>query len=123
MQFLIQFLRDIDKAVKKFSIPPELILNSDQTPSSYISVGRSTMSSSGAKTVAIKGLTDKCNITNFVISLAGEFLPMQIIYAGKTIARHPHGVTFPVFQNSKHWSSEEETLKLIDNIIHPYLAC
>lgn len=91
----IQFLRDVDKSVKEFSIPHELILNSDQTPSSYVSVCRSTMSASGAKAVAIKGLTDKRNITlNFVISLAGEFLPMQIIYAGKTTACHPRGVTF-----------------------------
>ena len=87
----IQFLHDIDKAVKEFSIPPKLILNSDQTLSSYVSVGRSTMSSSRAKTVPIKGLTDKCNITlNFVISLAGEFLPMQIIYSGKITACWSH---------------------------------
>lgn len=85
------------------------------------------MSSSGAKTVAIKGLTDKRNITlNFVISLAGEFLPMQIIYAWKTTACYPRGVTFPtgfcISQNPKHWSNEDETLKLIDKIIHPYLV-
>ena len=67
------------KTIKKCAIPPELVLNSDQTPSSYASVGRSTMASRGAKTVAIKGYTDKRNITlNFVVTLAGEFLPMQI---------------------------------------------
>ena len=77
--------------------------------------------------MAIKGLTDKCNITlNFVISLAGEFLPMQIIYVGKTTACHPCVVSFPsgfcVSQNPKHWSNEEETLKLIDKIIHHYFV-
>ena len=39
------FLRCIDKTIKKYAIPPELVLNSDQTPSSYVSVGRSTMAS------------------------------------------------------------------------------
>ena len=36
----LQFLRDIKGVMKKFDIPPELVLNSDQTPSSYVSVGR-----------------------------------------------------------------------------------
>ena len=55
----LSFLTDIDKCIKKHKIPPEL--NADQTP--------------------IKGLTDKRNITlTFVISLAGEFLPMQLIF-------------------------------------------
>ena len=77
--------------------------------------------------MAIKGPTDKRNIIlNFVISLAGEFLPMQIIYAGKTTACHLCGVTFPlgfcISRNPKHWSSEEETLKLVNKIIHPYLV-
>ena len=55
----LHYLHDIEKAIKTYSIPPELVLNSDQTPSSYISVGRSTMASHGAKTVATKGFTDE----------------------------------------------------------------
>ena len=44
--------------------------------------------------------------------------------AGKTKASHLRGFTFPIefciIQNTKHWSNEEETLKLIDTIINPY---
>ena len=85
------------------------------------------MASRGAKTVAIKGYTDKRNITlNFVVTLAGEFLPMQIIYKGKTEASQPRGVKFPsgflVTQNPKHWSNEAETLNLIEKIINPYVV-
>ena len=51
---------------------------------------------------------------------------MQIIYAGKTTACHPRGVHFPagflVSQNVRHWSNEEETLKLIDTVLHPYVV-
>ena len=73
-----------------FNIPAELILNSDQTPSSYVSVGKKTIAARGSMSVLIKGLTDKRNITlNFVISLSGEFLPVQIIYGGKTKASLP----------------------------------
>ena len=70
------FLREVDQKRKEHSIPPELVLNSDQTPSSYVSVGKSTMALRGSKSVPIKGLSDKRNITlTFVITLSGEFLP------------------------------------------------
>lgn len=122
-----RFLHAILKATSKHSIPAALVLNSDQTPSSYVSVGKSTMAVKGSTTVPIEGLTDKWNITlNFVISLSGKFLPIQIIYSGKTTACQHCGVTFPrgfsVTQNPKHWSNEQETLKLIDEIIKPYIV-
>ena len=76
--------------------------------------------------VPIQGLKDKRNITlTFVVSLSGEFLPMQIIYAGKTKASLPRGFVFPkgfsLSQNPQHWSNETETLKLTDEIINPYV--
>ena len=122
----IQFITEIDAKMKEFNIPPELILNADQTPSSYISVGRSTMAQRRSKDVAVKGLGDKRNITvTFVVTLSGEFLPMQIIYGGKTKAslprfQFPKG--FSLSQNPKHWSNEQETLRLIQEIINPYLV-
>ena len=71
-------------------IPPELVLNSDQTPSSYVSVGKSTMARKGSTAIPIKGVTDKRAITlNFVVTLANDFLPMQVIYSGKTQASQP----------------------------------
>ena len=81
------YLQDIDSKIKKCGIPPELVLNSDQTPSSYVhvSVGKSTMARKGSTTIPIKGVTDKRAITlNFVVTLANDFLPMQVIYTGKT---------------------------------------
>ena len=47
------FLGDIMHYIKHHSIPPDLILNADQTPSSYVSVGKQTMASCGAKSVPI----------------------------------------------------------------------
>ena len=121
-----EFLNDIKEKMTLYSIPPELVLNSDQTSSSYVSVGKSTMHDCGANSVPIQGLKDKRNITlTFVVSLSGEFLPMQIIYAGKSKASLPRGFIFPkgfsLSQNPQHWSNETETLKLIDEIINPYV--
>ena len=81
----LTFLINISRAITQHKIPPELVLNADQTASSYVSVGRMTMASKNSSSVPIKGLTDKRNLTlTFVISLSGEFSPMQIIYQGKT---------------------------------------
>lgn len=44
----IQFTSDIDGKIKEFNIPAELVLNANQTPSSYVSVGRSTMAARGS---------------------------------------------------------------------------
>ena len=123
------YLQDIDSKIKKDGIPPELVLKSDQTPSSYVSVGKSTMAQKGSTAIPIKGVTDKRAITlNFVVTLANDFLPMQVIcmYSGKTQASQPRDFKFPsgfcVTQNPKHWSNESETLKLIDEIISPYVT-
>ena len=76
-----------------------------QTPLSHVSVGKSTMALHGAKSVAIKGLTDKRNIAlSFVVSLSGEFLPMQIIYGGKTnlVDLHSNRINPYVTRLKKH---------------------
>ena len=84
------YLCDISEKRVKFNIPPELIINADQTPSSYVSVGKCTMDSCGSKSVPIKGLSNKRNITlTITITLSGNILPFQIIYAGKTKACMP----------------------------------
>ena len=120
-------LSDIYNCIKQHKIPPELILHADQTPSSYVSVGRMTMAATNSQSVPIKGLIDKRNITlTFVISLSGEFLPLQIIYQGKTKASLPRNFSFPksfrASQNPKHYSNEAETIGLIDSVINPYLV-
>ena len=84
------------------------------------------MAPRNSSSALIKGLTDKRSITlTFVISLSGNFLPMQIIYQGKTTASQPRNFQFPkgffVSQNPKHYSNETETLSLIDKVIKPYV--
>ena len=42
------YLSDVNDKSTKYNIPPELVLNADQTPSSYVSVGRRTMDLRGS---------------------------------------------------------------------------
>lgn len=60
----LTYLSDIGNCIKQHKIPPELILNADQTPSSYLSLGRMTRAATNSQSVTIKGLTDKRNIIN-----------------------------------------------------------
>ena len=54
---------------------------------SYITVGNTTLEFSGAQSVPVKGKGKGKQITGtFSVTAAGKFLPMQLIYAGKTNA-------------------------------------
>ena len=83
-----------------------------------------TMAKREEKSVPVKGLTDKRNITlTYAVTFSGDFLPMQIIYGGKTDRSQPRGVVFPkgfhVTHNEKHWSNETETVNFIEQVINP----
>ena len=74
---------------------------------------------------AIHGCDDKRTITaTFVITLAGEFLPIQLIYGGKTLQslpRYQFPNSFSLSVNEKHYSNRNESLKLFNEIVIPYI--
>ena len=93
---------------------------------SYVSREKSTFSSKGSKNVPIKGLDDKRQITvTFVVSATGSFLPIQLIYQGKSKRCLPK-FTFPsnfhVTFTPNHWSNLEKCEDLFKVIIFPYLS-
>jgi len=88
-------LFEIKVVVALEQIPPELIINFNQTGLKYVPVGDWTMAKEGSKSVPITGLEDKHQITAvFAGTLSGMFLPPQLIYQGKTKACLPK-VDFP----------------------------
>ena len=79
-----QFHYDIVSKIEKHKIPDSLIMNLDQTPSYLVPCKKFTMAKKGSSNVTIHGCDDKRTITaTFVITLSGEFLPIQLIYGGK----------------------------------------
>ena len=84
------------------------------------------MEMKGAKRVHIAGISDKRQITSvFCATLAGELLPFQLIYQGKTTACLP-AYKFPgdwhVTLTPNHWSNENKMIGYIGKIIVPYRA-
>ena len=115
----------IDNALK-YSIPDELIINVDQTPSKFVATDKMTMAAKGEKHISRAGATDKRAITvTLCETLDGHILPFQLIYTGKTERSLPN-VKFPrgfcLAYNPKHWSNENETLRLIEDVLVPYIA-
>ena len=83
------------------------------------------MAQKGAKRIEMIGLDDKRQITAVVCgTLSGDFLPMQLIYTGKTTACLPT-IKFPkdwlLSFTPNHWSNEEKTKEYLESIIIPYI--
>ena len=120
-----QFLEDIASIVTMEEIPSALIVNWDQTGINIVPSSSWTMEVRGAKRVEIGGLDDKRQITGiYAASLAGDFLPIQLIYQGKTNACHP-SFQFPpdwdITHSPNHWSNEVLMEQYLNNIIIPYV--
>ena len=118
------FLKEIAHAVSWHDIPDELIINVDQTLSKFVPTDV-TMVVRGTKHIPRTGGNDKRGITvTLSETLNGVMLPFQLIYKGKT-ARSLLSVPFPegfsLSYNESHWSNETETLKLLKEIINPYI--
>ena len=119
------FQHQIADLVECHSIPLSLVMNFDQTPLKYAPVANQTLSRKGSKHVAIKGLSFKKSITaTFGITLNLKFLPMQLIYGGKTqrsLPRVKFHDSLSLSANEKHFSNTQESLKLIGEIITPFI--
>ena len=119
------FHHDIAYKVEKFQIPELLIININQTPSKFAPASSRTMAKKNSKHVSIASSSYKKAITaTFGITFSNAFLPMQLIYAGKTAAGFPKvkfPYTFSLSANPKHFSNTKESLKLIEDIIIPYI--
>ena len=111
--------------VPKHVIPPSLIINIDKTPLSYVNTGKYTFSFKGAKNIPIKDVDDKRQITaSFAASCTGQFLPIQLIYAGKaeqSLPKYSFPLSFSVTFTENHWSDTERPVKFFKEIIFHYL--
>ena len=106
-------------------IPPAMILNWDQTGIHLVPSSLWTMDKQGSKRVEIVGSNDKRMITAVLCgSLVGNFLPIQLIYKGKTNRCHPR-FQFPLDWHTTHspchWSTDNTMKDYLIEIIIPYI--
>lgn len=106
-------------------MPDNLIINIDQTPLPFVLISKHTMNKTNEKFVPISDSADYRQITGtFSITVSGRFLPMQLIYHGKTALCHAK-FNFPkefnVTHSENHWSNEDKAIELVNHILIPYV--
>lgn len=120
-----EFLDRITEKVVQHNIPPELVINIDQTGVSIVPTSKYTMAPRGSKQVSVLGIDDKRQITALLGSnCAGTLLPPQLIYGGKTDMCHP-AFTFPrewdITHSPSHWSTEQTMLRYVRRVLVPFI--
>lgn len=109
--------------VKLREIPDKLVINLDQTGVKLVPAGDWTVAPEGSRRVEVAGLGVKRQITaTFAAALNGTFLPMQILYQGKTNRSHPKYAFpsgFDIYHTPNHWANEETCLRFFEKIIFP----
>ena len=97
----------------------------DQTPLSDINTGKYTFSFKNAKNIPRKGVDEKRQVTpTFAVSCTGDFLPIQLIYAGKTersLPKYSFPSSFSVTFTESHWSNTKKSVEFFKEIIFPCL--
>ena len=119
--------------IKKYDIPADLIVNSDQTQVLYAPGNRLTWAETGAKQVSLIGGDEKRAFTVMVsVAASGYPLPLQAIYAGKTALSRPSvtadcykeaegaGFKFVSSGNDNYWSSQKTMQEFVTDILAPY---
>lgn len=118
-----RFLDEVVLTVEQEEIPPELIINWDQTGIRLVSSASWTWEEKGVKRVEVVGQSDKRQITAVLAgTIQGDFLPLQLIYKGKISRCHPN-YEFPpgwhITHSPNHWSTETTMVEYIENIVIP----
>ena len=99
-----------------------MVVNFDQTGTKMVPVSDWNQ---GTKQIEVVGRDDKREITLLLaISLSGELLNPQVIYAGKTDRCHADAPVPPgwnVTHSASHWSTTETMVEHVDAVLAPYM--
>jgi hypothetical protein len=117
--------------VKAHSIPPELVVNTDQTGIHLVPTGGAhTWVLKGSKNVLVHGNEDKRQITVSVSSTAaGGLLPFQVVFTGLTQRSLPprnsgrigcEDAGWHLTSSNNHWSNLTTCQEFVERILQPY---
>ena len=133
-QVLTDAALHLTSTISEFGVLKFLIVNSDQTGVLYSAGGEETYDKIGSKQVEVIGMDEKRSFTLMVgISMSGEVLPFQVVYAGKTNRSLPTnsapdytkatkelGFLFESSGNESHWSTMKTMESYVTQILAPY---
>ena len=99
-------------------------MNFDQAPLKYAPVSGQTLDKKMPKPLQSQCYRTERLAARFGITFSNYFLPMQLIYGNKTAASYPKFYfpsSFSLSANEKHFSNTNESLKLINEVVLPYV--
>ena len=117
------FLLDVRNVMEMDEIPPDLVINFDQTAVHYVLLDNWTMAKEGSKRVEIIGKDDKRQITAVLGgTMSGDFPPVQLVYKGMKNWCLP-SFKFPddwdISFGYNHWCNEKTMLDYMHKILFP----
>jgi hypothetical protein len=121
--------------IKEEDIPPQLLVNTDQTQVVYAQGSKLTWARTGSHQVTVIGKDEKCAFTVVVSVLnSGELLPFQAIYQGYSSRSCPSesapdydvataaGFRFEFSKTKTYWSTHKTMHSFVEKILVPYLS-
>jgi len=119
--------RRIAALMQLSNIPAANVVNIDQTGLILVPSSTNTYEQRGGIHVAIAGSEEKRQITAVIgSSLAGDMLPLQLIFEGKTErSRPPHtpetlAAGFHITNSENHWSTLETMKEYVNFVLDPW---
>ena len=111
--------------IYQHNVPPQLVINGDETAVQLVNRAKITRNEVGAKRVRVLGIgDDKAQITATIfVTEHGDVLPYQMIFTGTTGRCHPSGAVPDDCiwtHTSSHWQSVQSYMEVIEKIIIPY---
>lgn len=120
-----QFIINVNAVVEIEDIPPQFVINWDQTSISIVPGSSWTMEAKGSRQVKIVEMGKKRQITDvFCGVLSGKFLSPQLIYQGKNrrlsaLSQISKWLYVPYTPN--HWSNKAKMIEYMESIILQYV--
>ena len=124
------FLRRVVFVVRKYSIPPSLFLNIDETGVNLLPCQKRTWGPSGAKQISVLGWGGKRQFTVIpAITAEGKLAgKVQIIWARETERCHPKGDELDAMSDlllhshsTSHWTTESTILEYVAVLYATYV--
>lgn len=119
------FITRVQETVRSNNIPLQMVVNFDQTGTKMVPVSDWTLEVQGTKQIDMIASDDKREVTVLLaVSLSGELLPPQVIYAGKTERCHPSVIVpqgWNVTHSPSHWSTKDTMVEYAEKILLPYM--
>jgi hypothetical protein len=120
-----EYIRIASRIVHENNVPPQRVINVDETKVCLCPQAKYTYAVQGAKKVRLHGVGHEKEVVTATLAIteSGDVLKAQMIWKGKTKRCHPQSEcpeSMYSTQTLNHWQDSEPYVGFINNVIVPY---